>query len=171
MALIICPECSKEFSNRAAACPNYGCPTEIIIHSKKSLTTFDDVFEGNLLSKMNPGAIKKAKSMILENESVLFASNMNISVVPTNGKLSSSFSAKGKASGIFVVTDKRVLFVQSVLGSGDTKQLLKNDITSIDTKNSLMNCPIRIKGISEMIIVDCNKDTQRKILDALNDSQ
>lgn len=28
MALIICPECGKEFSDRAAACPNCGCPVE-----------------------------------------------------------------------------------------------------------------------------------------------
>lgn len=28
MALIKCPECSKEFSDKAAACPNCGCPIE-----------------------------------------------------------------------------------------------------------------------------------------------
>jgi hypothetical protein len=28
MALIQCPECGKEFSDKAAACPNCGCPTE-----------------------------------------------------------------------------------------------------------------------------------------------
>ena len=27
MALIICPECGKQFSDKAAACPNCGCPT------------------------------------------------------------------------------------------------------------------------------------------------
>lgn len=27
MALITCPECGKEYSNLAAACPNCGCPT------------------------------------------------------------------------------------------------------------------------------------------------
>ena len=30
MALIICSECGKEFSDKAPACPNCGCPTEII---------------------------------------------------------------------------------------------------------------------------------------------
>ena len=28
MALIVCTECGKEFSDKAAACPNCGCPTE-----------------------------------------------------------------------------------------------------------------------------------------------
>lgn len=27
MALIICPECGKEYSDRASACPNCACPT------------------------------------------------------------------------------------------------------------------------------------------------
>lgn len=29
MALIICPECGKEYSNRASSCPNCGCPTTL----------------------------------------------------------------------------------------------------------------------------------------------
>ena len=28
MALIVCPECGKEFSDRAAACPHCGCPND-----------------------------------------------------------------------------------------------------------------------------------------------
>ena len=34
MALIICPECGKQFSDKAAACPNCGCPTSEIIKSR-----------------------------------------------------------------------------------------------------------------------------------------
>lgn len=33
MALIICPECGKQFSDKAAACPNCGCPTGEIVKS------------------------------------------------------------------------------------------------------------------------------------------
>lgn len=36
MALIICPECGKEFSDKAAACPNCGCPTDYIASSDNS---------------------------------------------------------------------------------------------------------------------------------------
>lgn len=35
MALIKCPECGKEFSDRAAACPNCGCPVEAISENEK----------------------------------------------------------------------------------------------------------------------------------------
>lgn len=31
MALIKCPECGKEFSDRASACPNCSCPTKDIL--------------------------------------------------------------------------------------------------------------------------------------------
>ena len=33
MALIKCTECGKEFSDRASACPNCGCPTHIILET------------------------------------------------------------------------------------------------------------------------------------------
>ncbi|MBR6763596.1 MAG: hypothetical protein IKM13_07600 [Clostridia bacterium] len=29
MALIICTECGKKFSDKAACCPECGCPTEV----------------------------------------------------------------------------------------------------------------------------------------------
>ena len=32
MALIICPECGKKFSDKAPACPECGCPTEYILN-------------------------------------------------------------------------------------------------------------------------------------------
>lgn len=34
MALIICTECGKEFSDKAKACPNCGCPTEFVVAFK-----------------------------------------------------------------------------------------------------------------------------------------
>lgn len=54
MALIRCPECGKEFSDKAHACPNCGCPTDKIVQTQNEISIFDDVFEGNLVSKLNP---------------------------------------------------------------------------------------------------------------------
>lgn len=34
MALIICPECGKEYSDQAAACPNCGCPNKNKVSSQ-----------------------------------------------------------------------------------------------------------------------------------------
>lgn len=38
MALIKCPECGKEFSSFASACPNCGCPIDIALKGNKGLT-------------------------------------------------------------------------------------------------------------------------------------
>ena len=37
MALIKCTECGKEFSDKATACPNCGCPTEAILENNSSI--------------------------------------------------------------------------------------------------------------------------------------
>lgn len=42
MALIKCPECGKEFSNKAPACPNCGCPTTEIQKMKHTKTIIID---------------------------------------------------------------------------------------------------------------------------------
>ena len=166
MALIICSECGKEFSNKAVACPNCGCPTVEV--AATNVCNFDDVFEANkVLKSMSRGAIKKTRELIQNSENVLYSSIHNVSVAPYNGNLSDSFSTKGKVSGVFTITDIRVLFVHSALGIGECKEIAIKDITSIDTKHSLMNCPTRIKGLTEMFIVDCSKDDQAKILRAL----
>ena len=39
MALIKCPECGKEFSEKAAACPNCGCPTCEVLKAAKAPET------------------------------------------------------------------------------------------------------------------------------------
>lgn len=36
MALIICPECGKEFSDKAPACPNCGFPTNELLETAPS---------------------------------------------------------------------------------------------------------------------------------------
>ena len=44
MALIKCTECGKEFSDKASACPNCGCPTsEMNINPKEDESPADDL--------------------------------------------------------------------------------------------------------------------------------
>lgn len=166
MALIRCSECGKEFSDKAASCPNCGCPTSDV--DPTSVQSFDDVFDAvAALKAVNSGAIKRARSAIDVNENVVFATIINASVIPSHQALSDKFSAKGKVSGVLAITERRVLFIHSALGLGTQKEIAIQDITSIDSKTSLMNCPVRIKGLTEMLIIDCNGPTQKKILGAL----
>lgn len=166
MALIRCSECGKEFSDKAASCPNCGCPTSEMFSSCKQ--SFDDVFDASKsLKAMCAGSIKTAKATIGANENVIYATIINASVAPSHHALSDKLSIKGKLSGVLAITERRVLFINSVLGRGTRKEIAIKDITSIDSKTSLMNCPIRIKGITDMFIIDCYGPTQEKILEAL----
>ena len=64
MALIKCTECDKEFSDRAEACPNCGCPTEYnIIQEQNNLSLNNSV---NLSDRGNV-----VESTIRENEKYL----------------------------------------------------------------------------------------------------
>ena len=167
MALITCPECGKEFSDKASSCPNCGCPTIEI--NTDNIKSFDDALDAPAAVKtMNSGSIKKAKGMIMPNESVLFASVFNVSVEPLHGKLNPKLSPKGKQSSVVVVSSKRVLCVNSLLGVGNVKEVAIKDISSIDSKNTLMTTSLRIMGITEMFVIDCNNKMQEKLMNALS---
>lgn len=58
MALIICTECRKEYSDRARACPNCGCPTETLAiqnstHQNETLTVFDTVSKEKVVKHLS----------------------------------------------------------------------------------------------------------------------
>lgn len=172
MSLVICSECGKEFSDKAAACPNCGCPTQEISIMSNNINSFDDVFNANVaLRALNGGAIKISREIVSQKENVLFSSILNISVSPNFGKLNNKFSTSGVMSGVLTITERRLMFVHSAGGIGDRKEIAIKDITSIDSKHSLVNCPIRVQGITDMFVIDCNKQTQQKILNALGDAR
>lgn len=45
MTLIVCVECGKEFSDKAEACPNCGCPTEDILQELKEKAFKDSIYK------------------------------------------------------------------------------------------------------------------------------
>lgn len=54
MALIICSECGKEFSEFSKACPNCGCPTEIILNKYEEIENEEKSrYEQDILEKKN----------------------------------------------------------------------------------------------------------------------
>ena len=62
MALIKCPECGKEFSDKASACPNCGCPTSEINTSSNSNNSSED--ELSSIWSTIPSTILVLKSFI-----------------------------------------------------------------------------------------------------------
>lgn len=51
MALIICTECGKEFSDKADACPNCGCPTQEISSSEEIDNDSEEIQSDTVASK------------------------------------------------------------------------------------------------------------------------
>jgi hypothetical protein len=115
-------------------------------------------------------SIKEAQANIYDNEQLLFACIANATVESTTGKLSlNPSSISGKESGVFAITDKKVLFCSNVLGKGTNKQINLSNIQSIDDKTNLTGfSKIRIQGITEMITIDSNKKITSKIKETLN---
>lgn len=68
MALIKCPECGKEISDKASACPNCGCPLSEIVKSgvvKIKLPRTEKMADGfmGLLSSKTASIYSKGKTL------------------------------------------------------------------------------------------------------------
>lgn len=61
MALIICTECGKKFSDKAACCPECGCPTEVVMKESNSK---------EIAEKRETNSREAAAAMLTEVESV-----------------------------------------------------------------------------------------------------
>lgn len=66
MALIICKECGKQYSDKAAACPNCACPTEFSVGLKEMATT---EFEQEAVTTGCANPVEKNDAMALEGSS------------------------------------------------------------------------------------------------------
>ena len=105
---------------------------------------------------LGKAAIKLAQKTLNESETPLFAMNTNATQIPVNGELKvNPSSVKNKINGVFVITNKRVYFVNSTLGSTSMKEIKLENITSLDSATLPgFGGQIRIKGITEMIVID-----------------
>lgn len=119
------------------------------------------------------GMIKKAEKMLLNNENVEFACNNNVYTIPNDEELKINlFNIKNKKPSIIVLTDKRIFFVNSVLGSGESKQIKIENIQSVDYKTNMGLATIRIKGITDMIIIEATtKKIAEEIVSKINQLQ
>lgn len=79
MALIKCSECGKEFSDKASACPNCGCPTSEMVFDNMS-----SVVQENGAS-LKPHVTQKISAVKIDESNRMFQIH---GTVPTNGKKS-----------------------------------------------------------------------------------
>lgn len=120
---------------------------------KKSGTT-------NILAK---GSTKKAQSLIENDEEILYAINTNVVIINDNRTFlkntKDTFSLKNGLNGVIVITTKRIIFCSSILGNTKIKQILIQDINSIDENiNGLTKMgQFRVKGLTEEFVINIYK--------------
>lgn len=135
------------------------------------MTVLEAVQKSGSMSAMHKGSIKAADKQLAADEQVFFAFTANVSVVPVSELSVATLSVKNKLSGVVVITHKRVLFCNSVLGVGSSKQISLNNIQSIDDKTNMLGlAAIRICGITEMFVIDGNQKLAEQIKNAINEA-
>ena len=105
-------------------------------------------------------AVKKTENMLMADEKVLYAVGGNMNIVDNQEALKVDFfNAKGKLAGVLTITNKRVIFCNSVLGAVHSKEIALKDIQSIDNKEvSFLGIgKLRIKGITETFVMDISR--------------
>ena len=125
------------------------------------MTIEEAIVKSGFKNALDVGSRKYAQKSLASNETLLFAYNGNIAVVPSDTELDPGkvFSVKKKVSGIMAITDKRVFVCNSTLGSTFFKELPLKRIQSIDDAgNALLGtAQLRIKGLTEIFVIDLNK--------------
>ena len=126
MALIKCTECGKEFSDKASACPNCGCPTsEMNINPKEDESPADDLSAiwKTVLSKVSapaapakPHVTQKVSAVKIDEANHMFQIN---GTVPTNGNKTGIIGKSFK--GIMAVSIMGLLLAAEKMISGGKK--------------------------------------------------
>lgn len=115
----------------------------------------------NMLAK---GSTKYAQKVLQPNEELLYAINTNV-IIQDNNKtlinkgLGGALNLKGAINGVIAITDKRIFFCNSTLGSTNLKQIFIKDIQSIDENiNGLTKTgQLRICGITDTFLINIYK--------------
>ena len=138
MALINCPDCGKEFSDKATACPNCGCPLEIKkipVYFKRKKAFSGSAISGNVFVD---GAIVGSAGNGAEFKLMLSPGQHSIQV---DSKVQAAFSAVNSRSKMLNIPEnaKRVdveikvdnsLSFSSFFGVGGTPLLIGEIIIS-----------------------------------------
>lgn len=135
--------------------------------------TIKDAVKGNgYIPGLYHFSIKNAQRVMLENENLIFAGIFNVATVPVHAHLEvDTLNIKGKDAGVFAVTDKRAFFCTNVAGKGSTKQIAIKDIQSVDDSTTLIKlAKLRIRGITEMFVIDANMAIVQKINAAIGEA-
>lgn len=135
------------------------------------LSIKDVLKQNGCTTAMYGGSIKAAEKMLLPDETVISALTSIVAELPSGHQLHPNTHIKGKESGVVVLTNKRLFFVQSILGQCRSKEILLTDIQSIDQKNVIdimMSGVLRIQGITISFEMDGKKKQLSAFAEKIN---
>lgn len=114
----------------------------------------------NILSK---GSIKKAQNLIGDDEEIIYAININVLIIDNKETVLNNtkgmFTITNALNRVVVITNKRIIFCNCVLGNTKIKQMLIQDIKSMDENiNRLTKMgQFRIQGITDTFVINIYK--------------
>lgn len=112
----------------------------------------------------NKKNLERAEKLLKDNEKVLFITPTNAVIHEVNTK------KKSKVPGIFILTDKRVLFNYKALAVEEIEAFELSDIQNVDfAANSMSGGHIAMHTLTKTleILVTYKKDTAKKIHDVI----
>lgn len=127
------------------------------------MTVSEAVARSKSLAFFSKGSIKAAQQMLLPAETVLWAQISNVYTKPVRGELSTDALTKDMLSGVIVVTDQRIFFVNHVMGRGMTKEISISNVQSIDSKYGNLYSSLRITGVTDMIVTTCSRELAQQL--------
>ena len=107
MALVKCPECGKEFSDKAASCPNCGCPIDIVLnqHADSVLPDTNECREEASVSDKMMGLVQSGVNAAIEANRNAIRATKNIGPIQIDEnhekfRINGSVPVNGKKDGI-----------------------------------------------------------------------
>lgn len=135
------------------------------------MTVLEAVERSNTSLLFSKAAIKDAQKMLSSTEDVLWAQVSNLFIDPVRGELSTDLPSITKMlSGVFVVTNQRILFVNNSLGRRTIREIPLSSIRSMDSKSNYMFEFLRITGVSNMMITFGSIDLISHFRQAINEA-
>lgn len=139
MALINCPECGKEISDKAASCPNCGCPlSKISIGYNKLICTVNGVngqlyLYGNRVVIKRKGALAKVNHGFFKGEKEIFLNQISGIQVKRagmlfNGYIQFTLSGGNEGRRGIMEATKDENSVMFSIGQNKNVEIIKNKI-------------------------------------------
>ena len=131
MALITCSECGKQFSDKAPACPNCGCPISEMNLSDEIKSSEQSIDEGDLSSIWSTVPSKSSSAAPIKPHATQKVSAVKIDESNHMFQINGTVPVNGKKSGIVGKTFKGFMAVSTMGMSLAAKKILSSSKTKV----------------------------------------